>query len=140
MRFTPFIIVVFLILCGSCSSSTDPLIVDRWQLDSTFSYMTNTGGPASELEYSQQLEFVADGLFLKSRVSDSDTTIIKGQWKEATVNDKPGFLVTYTQSSPLYFNCTNALQEFFFLRDGLLIQNDGIPCDGPEYRYKKISE
>ena len=62
--------LAFYTLLISCNSSNDPLEVDRWELISVFSYMTNTELTDAELEFTETVDFVEDGLFLKLRTID----------------------------------------------------------------------
>lgn len=62
-RFSLFFLFLFL----SCNSSFNPLDRDVWMLSSTYVYMTQTEQDAAELPYTETVEFVSDGLFLKSR-------------------------------------------------------------------------
>ncbi|MGB5238614.1 MAG: hypothetical protein WBM43_07755 [Flavobacteriaceae bacterium] len=132
--------VTLFILCLSCSSSNDPLEIDRWQLSSTFSYMTNTELSASELSYTETVEFVSDGLFLKSQTRAGETTIAEARWEVTEIDGQSGFQVRYTENNPLIENCSGEAMEFYILQAGMLIQNNAIPCDGPEYRYIRRSE
>ena len=135
-RFSLFCCAV-LALFLSCSSSNDPLDIDRWELSSTFSYMTNTEVPASELDFSETVEFVSDGLFLKSRTRDGETLIFEGSWEATDLNEMSVLLVRYTENNILIANCTAQPEESYFISEGRLIQNNMTPCDGPEYRYER---
>jgi len=129
-----------LLLTLSCGSSNDPLQADSWVLDSIYAYMTQTGQNASELDFTEKVEFVSDGLFLKSQIRDGETTVIEGRWVNTEQDGRSGFRVTYAQNHPLIRNCFVEPAEFFFLAEGMLIQSDFTPCDGPEYRYVRSSD
>lgn len=135
MKSTKILLVALVMLGLSCSSSNDPLEIKRWELSSAFSYQTNTEIDATELSYTETVEFVSDGLFLKARTEEGETTIYEGRWIETEQDGQNGFLVLYLEDTPFVFNCFAEPEEWYMLQDGLLIQNSGIPCDGPEYRY-----
>ncbi len=130
-----FFVFLFIVSCGS---SNDPLLAETWQLSSTYAYMTQTEQQASELDFTERVEFVSDGLFLKSQTRDGETTIAEGRWITTERGGRSGFLVTYTEDNIFIRNCTPEPQEFYFRSQGLLIQSDFIPCDGPEFRYVRL--
>ncbi len=132
-----FIPVLFLI---SCCSSNNTLQAETWQLSSVYAYMTQTEQEASELDYTEWIEFVSDGLFLKSQTRDGETIVVEGRWTAAEQDGRTGFLVTYDEDNSFIRNCFAEPQEFFFRAQEFLIQSDFIPCDGPEYRYVRVSE
>ena len=129
-----------LLLATSCTSSFDPLQSDIWELDSVYGYMIQVEQEASELDFSERVQFVADGLFLKFYTRDGETTIFEGRWIETERDGRTGYLVTYTEDHVLIRNCFAEPEEFYFRSQGLLIQSDFTPCDGPEYRYVRVSE
>lgn len=124
-----------ILLGTSCSDSFDPLEVEQWQLSSTFAYMTGTEVSAEELGIEERIYFEEGGRFIKSRVRENENNEAQGVWQESTRNGETGYLVNYPESNPLVFNCFGTPEEFYFIRDGMLIQDGGTPCDGPEYRY-----
>ncbi|QBA65316.1 hypothetical protein [Muriicola soli] len=126
---------IVLLLLFSCGSSNDPLQNDSWVLNSTYAYMTQTEQMAAELNYTEKVAFISDGLFLKSQTRDGETTTIEGRWVANEQNGNSGFRVTYAQNHPLIRNCFVEPEEFYFFSGDLLIQSDFTPCDGPEYRY-----
>ncbi|SMP03391.1 hypothetical protein SAMN06265375_101415 [Muriicola jejuensis] len=113
---------------------------EAWQLYSIYSYMTQTEQEASELNYTERIEFDSDGLFLKSQTRGGETTVVEGRWTAAEQDGRTGFLVTYDEDNAFIRNCFAEPQEFFFRAQEFLIQSDFIPCDGPEYRYVRVSE
>ncbi|WP_445383648.1 hypothetical protein [Robiginitalea sp. IMCC43444] len=135
-----------IILCAtislgtSCSNSVDPLEVETWRLSSTYAYMTMTEVSAEELGIDEGIFFEEGGRFIKSRERDNETSSAQGVWQEFTRNGQTGFLVNYPENSPLVFNCFGSPEEFYFVRDGMLIQDGATPCDGPEYRYTVVSD
>ncbi|MEY8020461.1 hypothetical protein AB8P51_06515 [Muriicola sp. SD30] len=134
------LLVLIFLISISCSSSNDPFESDRWVLDSTYSYMTQTEQQASEMDYTEKLEFVSNGLFLKSLTRDGDTTVVEGRWVISEEGGRSGYLVTYSEDHDFVRNCFAEPQEFFFEADGMLIQSDFTPCDGPEFRYVRSSD
>ncbi len=135
MNSAKILLVAVVLLSLSCSSSNDPLEIKRWELSSAFSYQTNSEIDVAELSYTETVEFVSDGLFLKARTEGGETTIYEGRWMEIEEQGKTGFRVLYLEDTPFVFNCFAEPEESYWLQNGLLIQNSGIPCDGPEYRY-----
>ncbi|MBT8279935.1 MAG: hypothetical protein KJO16_00020 [Muriicola sp.] len=128
------------LLVFSCTSSNDPLQTDSWVLNSTYAYMTQTEQMASELDYTEKVEFISDGLFLKSQTREGETTIIEGRWVVSEQDGRSGFRVTYSENHSFVRNCFVEPEEFFFFSGEMLIQADFIPCDGPEYRYVRSSD
>lgn len=135
----PRLFLFALLLVFSCSSSNDPLQAEIWQLHSVYAYMTQTGQNASELDYTETVEFVSDGSFLKSQTREGETIVVEGRWSVAEQDGRSGFRVRYTQDNVLIRNCFAEPEEFFFRSQEFLIQSDFIPCDGPEYRYVRGS-
>ncbi|WP_445386492.1 hypothetical protein ACT6NV_06740 [Robiginitalea sp. IMCC44478] len=125
-------------LVYSCSNSIDPLQVETWRLASTFAYMTGTEASAEELGIDEQIYFEEGGRFIKSRERDNETNSVEGVWQEMSRNGQNGLLVNYPENSPLVFNCFGSPEEFYFVREGILIQDGATPCDGPEYRYLAV--
>ncbi|MGB5645979.1 MAG: hypothetical protein WBM55_02585 [Muriicola sp.] len=133
-------ILFFLLFYTSCSVTDDPLQSDRWELSSTYGYMTQTEQDVSELPYTETVEFISDGTFLKTRFTQDESEIINGRWIPLTRDGRSGFFVTYAEDHPFIQNCTTEPQEFYFPQQGRLIQNDYTPCDGPEYRYVRAGD
>ena len=133
-------ILFFLLFYTSCSVSDDLLQSDRWELSSTYGYMTQTEQDVSELPYSETVEFISDGTFLKTRFTQDESEIINGLWIPLIRDGRSGFLVTYAEDHPFIQNCTTEPQEFYFPQQDRLIQSDFIPCDGPEYRYVRAGD
>jgi hypothetical protein len=138
MKKLAIVMLAIISLGASCSSSFDPLEVETWSLASTFAYMTGTEVSAEELGIDESIFFEEGGRFIKSRERENETISAQGVWQEFTRNGQSGYLVNYPEGSPLVFNCTGTPEEFYFVRDGMLIQDSGIPCDGPEYRYTAL--
>ncbi len=136
----PRILSLIALLILSCGSSNTPLQAETWQLSSVYAYMTQTEQQASELNFTERVEFVSDGLFLKFYTRDGEMTIYEGRWIETERDGRTGYLVTYEEDNVLIRSCFTEPQEFYFRSQGLLIQSDFTPCDGPEYRYVRVSD
>ena len=132
--------IFFLLFYTSCINSFDPLQSELWALSSTYGYMTQMEQDASELPYAETVEFVSDGMFLKSRTIQNETEVLAGEWTTEERDGREGYRVVYPEDHPFIQNCTMAPEEFYFIREGLLIQSDFTPCDGPEYRYARVGE
>jgi hypothetical protein len=102
--------------------------------------MTQTEQPASEMDYTEKVEFVSNGLFLKFLTRDGETTIVEARWVTTEQDGRSGYMVTYSEDHDFVRNCFAEPQEFFYQADGTLIQSDFIPCDGPEFRYVRSSD
>ena len=125
-------------LVCSCSNSFDPLQVKTGRLASTFAYMTGTEASAEELGIDERIYFEEGGRFFKIRKRENETNSVEGVWQEMSRNGQTGFLVNYPENSPQVFNCFGNPEEFYFVRNGMLIEGSGTPCDGPEYRYVRL--
>lgn len=136
----PRMSILIAMLALSCSSKNDPLQAEMWELNSIYSYMSQTGQEASELNYTERVEFVANGDFLKLQIREGETTILDGRWILFEQDGRSGYRITYSEDHPFVRNCTVEPVEFYYLAQGILIQSDFTPCDGPEYRYVRVAE
>ncbi len=132
------LICLFGLLFFSCGSDDGNGPAEVWRLTAIYSHQTNTLEQGPDLSFQEVLYFSPNGTFIKRRFVGAERFEARGRYTKE-VRDGDGlqvYRVEYEQDSPIVFNCFGGFSESFAVKSPGLVQSDGIPCDGPEYRYE----
>ena len=119
----------------SCRSDDDNGTAEVWRLTAIYSHQLDTLEEGPDLSFQETLYFSPYGTFIKRRLAGAERFEARGRYSKEVLDGRQAYRVEYDQNGLLVFNCFGQPIEYFILESPGLVQRDGIPCDGPEYRY-----
>ena len=125
------------LLLFSCGSGDGNGPAESWRLTSVYSPQLDILEEGSDLSYQENLYFFPNGTFLKRRFMDAERYEARGRYSRVVQDGLQVYRVEYEENSLIVFNCFGGLTEHFIVESPGLVQRDGIPCDGSEYRYEE---
>ncbi len=136
-----YICIIFLVLLlGSCDENETECLLEfpqEWQLYSMNMGLTGTVIPQNNMPWQENLQFLANGIFIKTRTEGKISVSAYGTYNVEGLYNGEEIELTYKDANDLVAGCNS--REVLTI-DGDIMTNSGwIPCDGPILTYEKLN-